>query len=759
MFCARCGKEIDDDSTFCPFCGQNTNEPVESGGGGKSKESVKMPGKKVIGGIAVVAVVLLVVFGISKVIGGISNRNKPLSEKLFAMSWEEISEISEDDFKEMLDEAGTLYSKETEEDLTTIKTKTTEPFMGGDCLYSYAPESFATAYGVKYETEENFKAGREQIEEALEKSLLKNAVAFESTYDGVKMKLYPIGVSDKKLDGNLDTVENVLSFYGIDNVNELDDEELVELSQQSMYKFAFVIFGTQNDMSEITDEFVFPSDKSYTNYMCAMVTLYMPMSEEELISSLAINGGHDAVTGKKIDIDKFKESVDEELVNGYLDEEAGFDNEEYRRELEEKLYIRLYMMEKHKFDTELNTYLKTDDEKRLWYVRNFNWDTNTDAPIDLSGYRDSGAIYCAAECNYNSDTAEYFESKLDRALYLADRDYKADTGESFGGTDEKRLWFMQNYSYDTSSGKAIDKEVVDALIAYQKYVDEDDEEFKNRDYGGYNLIFIDEDEVPELLATGSSEAAGHKIISYHNETMKENYIGRLGGIRYAEKNNFYCNSNGNTGSYYDEFYKLVEGEQTEIALGESREKYDEEGNLVFDESGDLAMEYFWNGAECSSKEEYDNTINDFIRSTIGETEFQSGYFREHYFNILEAYDALRTTIYETYEYCIYEYELKDGILTVKADDGANADTNSFGTCQPFEFSCPVADNCVWQEGGHGYGDEAMDGSWDVAPEDIENEIRQERKIYDTAPDELQSPPGIQFRIIDDEVVAVYTSKA
>lgn len=31
MFCARCGKEIDNDSTFCPFCGQRTDEPVESG--------------------------------------------------------------------------------------------------------------------------------------------------------------------------------------------------------------------------------------------------------------------------------------------------------------------------------------------------------------------------------------------------------------------------------------------------------------------------------------------------------------------------------------------------------------------------------------------------------------------------------------------------------------------------------------------------------------------------------------------------------
>ena len=60
MFCARCGKEIDNDSTFCPFCGQKTDEPVESGGGiPKPKTgSAKKSGRKVIGGIAAVAVVV-----------------------------------------------------------------------------------------------------------------------------------------------------------------------------------------------------------------------------------------------------------------------------------------------------------------------------------------------------------------------------------------------------------------------------------------------------------------------------------------------------------------------------------------------------------------------------------------------------------------------------------------------------------------------------------------------------------------------------
>lgn len=129
MFCARCGKKIDNDSTFCPFCGQNTDEPVESSGGiCKPKGAVRLPGKKVIGGIAVIVVVLLVIFGITKVIGGIRQRVRSLPEKLFSMSWEEISKISEDDFEDMLDEAGALYRDVSAEDsileLKVVETRT-----------------------------------------------------------------------------------------------------------------------------------------------------------------------------------------------------------------------------------------------------------------------------------------------------------------------------------------------------------------------------------------------------------------------------------------------------------------------------------------------------------------------------------------------------------------------------------------------------------------------------------------------------------
>lgn len=740
MFCARCGKEIDNDSTFCPFCGQKTDEPVERGGSSpKPGASAKKPGKKVIRGIAAVVVVLLVIFGITKIIGSISQRGRSLPEKLFAMSWEEISEISESDFRHMLEDEGTLYRTDSAEDsslgIKSIKTKTTESFMGGDCLYLHAPDAFVTIYGVRYETEEDFKAGREQIEEILEKSLLRNTAAYEEAYGGLQMKWYPVGVSDKNLD--LDTITNLMASYGLDDMIELDEEELSELSQYHMYKFALVAFGNQNDMSQITDEFVFPGDKSYTNYMCAMATIYIPMNEEGLISNLAVNGGYDAISGKKIEIDKFKESVSEDLVEVYLDEHAPEDPER-RREWKEELYIRLYMMEKHKFDTDNSIYLKTEDEKRLWYIRNFNWDTDTDAPVDLSDYRDSGSIYCAVECNYNSDTAEYFESELDRALYLADKNYKADTKESFGGTQEKHLWFMENYSYDTSSGKAIDREVADAVIAYNDYINVSLDSGKTLSW--CSLVYIDDNDIPEAVICFDKGTL--RVLSYNGGLLeyRPKHDGYGCSLAYDLRGGQFCINVGYETDVYGYEYNVV-------SLNDSFEE-----TLV---SGVISGIYYLNGEEID-QDSWDQATDEAFSAN---TNINYGDSRENTYNsLLAAYDALRTTIYETYEYSIYEYELKDGILTVKADDGA-AVSDGFGTCQPFEFSYSIADNCVWQEGGHGYGDEAMDGSWDVSPEDIEKEIRQERKIYDSAPDEIQSPPGIQFRIMDDEVIAVYTSKS
>ena len=92
------------------------------------------------------------------------------------------------------------------------------------------------------------------------------------------------------------------------------------------------------------------------------------------------------------------------------------------------------------------------------------------------------------------------------------------------------------------------------------------------------------------------------------------------------------------GCFADVLYKLENGEQKVLAFGERRLGRDEEGNTLWEED---SQEYFWNGAACSGKEEYDHAIEETVKSCIGDAMFKSADFEEHYLDITEAYRALK----------------------------------------------------------------------------------------------------------------------
>ncbi len=178
-----------------------------------------------------------------------------------------------------------------------------------------------------------------------------------------------------------------------------------------------------------------------------------------------------------------------------------------------------------------------------------------------------------------------------------------------------------------------DEELRKVLMKYQEYIDENAPYFDN-----ILLAYLDEDDIPELIAIGDCEAAGQVIVTYRDGGLLENYIGRLGGLRYAKKQNFYYNSNGNMGCYYDEFYRLVNGEQTVIMTGRWGDKRDEEGKMVWNEEGTYPeQEYVWNGTVCS-EEEYHEAIDRFIKETVKDAELikVDSYGDDSYHNIFRS---------------------------------------------------------------------------------------------------------------------------
>lgn len=122
---------------------------------------------------------------------------------------------------------------------------------------------------------------------------------------------------------------------------------------------------------------------------------------------------------------------------------------------------------------------------------------------------------------------------------------------------------------------------------------------------GYALIYLDDDEIPELVEVGDCEATGCRIICYADEMVHTAQLNRL-YFSYIERGNLLCNSEGNMDSYYDLVYSIIDGELTLIASGFYGAE--DNSNVQFDAFGEPIYQYEWNGTKMS-KEEYGKALN------------------------------------------------------------------------------------------------------------------------------------------------------
>ena len=116
---------------------------------------------------------------------------------------------------------------------------------------------------------------------------------------------------------------------------------------------------------------------------------------------------------------------------------------------------------------------------------------------------------------------------------------------------------------------------------------------------GYTLIYLDNDDIPELVEVGKSEASGVRIVNYSNGSVHVNGLNRL-YFTYIEEKNLLCNSDGLMDSYYDYIYSIVDGELTLVAQGHYGAK--DGTGLRFDKNGMPIYTYDWNGEDVSEDE-------------------------------------------------------------------------------------------------------------------------------------------------------------
>lgn len=140
------------------------------------------------------------------------------------------------------------------------------------------------------------------------------------------------------------------------------------------------------------------------------------------------------------------------------------------------------------------------------------------------------------------------------------------------------------------------------FILQDRNENETDEDWE---YVDYQLIYLDEDDIPELWIEYSSYASGCRLVTYHESKCYEDLLG-YSTLYYLEKQNVFLNSGGIGGLYHDDIYSLKDGRLIELGVGINMTTMNPDGTQNWD-----VFTYEWNG-KTVEEQEYENNIKQLI---------------------------------------------------------------------------------------------------------------------------------------------------
>lgn len=156
-------------------------------------------------------------------------------------------------------------------------------------------------------------------------------------------------------------------------------------------------------------------------------------------------------------------------------------------------------------------------------------------------------------------------------------------GGKFSSWQEAYKYYIENNSHDSNGGNS------------------------------YCLIYLDDDDIPEMLDFGVSEADGTRVVVYNNGILAETQMNCL-SVQYIPGENLLLNNDGNMGYYTANVYSIVDGVLTKIASGTQSE---DTSAPELDSDGFLIAFHFkctWNG-ESVSEDEYAANLNAIFDSS------------------------------------------------------------------------------------------------------------------------------------------------
>lgn len=276
-----------------------------------------------------------------------------------------------------------------------------------------------------------------------------------------------------------------------------------------------------------------------------------------------------------------------------------------------------------------------------------------------------------------------------------------DTYVHGGGGGERYIFFRDGSD---------EAKVAEALNAYQGYIDEN-----NLDIRGYELVYINDDDIPELCAFDIIDDP--RLLLYNATDKDVKCMYSSGGYQYKERENIIVVFSHVGGS---EAYSLME-------INDSITDFVELDYVRLDRIDDNYV-YYYND-EVSDEATYNAFIEKYREYT------QIGASRR-YTTIFEAYENLGITEYGYSLYHIEAMSYDNGVLYIKGDDGE-------------EISYPVADDCVWE-----FDSPFSEASTPITYEEIESDWQDCRSEYLEYGEELNY--SVTAVVKDDQVVRVYT---
>ena len=124
------------------------------------------------------------------------------------------------------------------------------------------------------------------------------------------------------------------------------------------------------------------------------------------------------------------------------------------------------------------------------------------------------------------------------------------------GTDNNST-YSENSTIENHSEEKTQLENFDEISDWQKAYIEFLED-KNNEYISFALVYIDDDNIPELYMCANNEATGDSVTSYKNGAVFTEDLNRTGGGRYIQKSGKVLNENGNMGNCYTHAYNLTD---------------------------------------------------------------------------------------------------------------------------------------------------------------------------------------------------------